>query len=349
MWSGSNEGQSVLCSCLPAECGQDSPSVCPGRGGVGGRVQGQKERREEGRTGRVRSEVATDRFGSLKSLQFSWKAAARGRRRMWRGEGFQIQSAHQPSKSGRERTGSQSREAERARNHNTENLDISHRSLSPFESLTHQIDFEPVCLNTRTLLPAHLLLVLQGGGSAVSLFGVLFYFGEEKKFFGVLMVSGAAEVLIFFYPSFSDVMSRLSRTMESGPEPGRHWRRSLSPGRVLPPLSRGDADLLPPSHRLSVCLGPPPRTCLGGLRAGEGVRQEAAPEEAHAARLQALQPQRRREDPGSQRATRGQKLRATRSALKSWRRITTQTLSSRMRRTRALTGSWHRWGGEMSG
>ncbi|CAB1414601.1 unnamed protein product [Pleuronectes platessa] len=132
----------------------DRTLLCPGRGGVGGRVQGQKERREEGRTGRVRSEVATDRFGSLKSLQFSWKAAARGQRRMWRGEGFQIQSAHQP-KSGRERTGSQSREAERARNHNTENLDIT-------------------------------------------------------------------EVLIFFYPSFSDVMSRLSRTMESGPEPGRH-------------------------------------------------------------------------------------------------------------------------------
>lgn len=37
------------------------------------------ERMEEGRTGRVRSEVATDRFGSLKSLQFNWKAAARAR------------------------------------------------------------------------------------------------------------------------------------------------------------------------------------------------------------------------------------------------------------------------------
>lgn len=45
---------------------------------MGGRVgtEGERERREEGRTGRVRSEVATDRFGSLKSLQFNWKAAA---------------------------------------------------------------------------------------------------------------------------------------------------------------------------------------------------------------------------------------------------------------------------------
>lgn len=45
---------------------------------MGGRVgtEGEREPREEGRTGRVRSEVATDRFGSFKSLQFNWKAAA---------------------------------------------------------------------------------------------------------------------------------------------------------------------------------------------------------------------------------------------------------------------------------
>lgn len=50
----------------------------PRRGGVGGRVgtEGEKERREGGRTGRVRSEVATDHFGSLISFQFNWKAAA---------------------------------------------------------------------------------------------------------------------------------------------------------------------------------------------------------------------------------------------------------------------------------
>ncbi len=68
-----------LPACLPAECGQDSPvRPVPRRGGVGGRVgtEGERERREEGRTGRVRSEVATDRFGSLKTFQFNWKAAA---------------------------------------------------------------------------------------------------------------------------------------------------------------------------------------------------------------------------------------------------------------------------------
>lgn len=35
------------------------------------------------------------------------------------------------------------------------------------------------------------------------------------------MVPGA-EVLSLIYPSFSDVMLRLSRTMESGTEPGRY-------------------------------------------------------------------------------------------------------------------------------
>lgn len=45
---------------------------------MGGRVgtEGERETKEEGRAGRVRSEVATDRFGSFKSLQFNWKAAA---------------------------------------------------------------------------------------------------------------------------------------------------------------------------------------------------------------------------------------------------------------------------------
>lgn len=59
--------------------GQGSPvRPVPGRGGVGGRVgtEGERETREEGRAGRVRSEVATDRFGSFKSLRLSWRAAA---------------------------------------------------------------------------------------------------------------------------------------------------------------------------------------------------------------------------------------------------------------------------------
>lgn len=67
--------------CLLPACTRLSGAPCAreGRGGWQSRDRGreaERERREEGRTGRVRSEVATDRFGSLKSLQFNWKAAA---------------------------------------------------------------------------------------------------------------------------------------------------------------------------------------------------------------------------------------------------------------------------------
>lgn len=70
----------MFAACLPASRVwtrlSSAPCAQEGRGGwqsIG--TEGARER-EEGRTGRVRSEVATDRFGSLKSLQFNWKAAA---------------------------------------------------------------------------------------------------------------------------------------------------------------------------------------------------------------------------------------------------------------------------------
>lgn len=47
-------------------------------GGSAG-TEGERETRrrgEEGRTGRVRSEVATDRLGYFRSLQFSWKCCS---------------------------------------------------------------------------------------------------------------------------------------------------------------------------------------------------------------------------------------------------------------------------------
>lgn len=144
--------------------------------------------REEGRTGRVRSQVAADRFGSLKSLQFYWKAAARctpaacaEKEPSIPGEGHRSKTA-----AGRDR-GFPGQKNERERNHNTATWISATSSPSLCDSLTHHIDFEPVCLNTRTLQPAQLLLILQGGGEeGFSILGPFFFFflSSAKNFSG---------------------------------------------------------------------------------------------------------------------------------------------------------------------
>ena len=245
---------------------------------------------------------------------------------------------------------------ERERNHNTATW-ISVTTLSLFNSLTHQIDFEPVCLNTRTLQPCTLTVdsvrrrertFPQLGSFCVLLFLIFFYFVLERLktffsfffLFGVLMVPGAAEVPSFFNPSFSDVMSRLSRTMESGTEPGRYWLHLSPPGAdPLPPGRCGSPSSFSPplcvpwsssSHLPRRAAGRGGGTARGGSRrsSSRSPTSSSAP----------TSPRRPWEPAGDPRA----RLRATPSALKSWRRITTQILSSRMRRTRAPTGSWHR-------
>lgn len=118
----------------------------------------ERERGGEGRTGRVRSEVATDRFGSLKPFQFNWKAAAYCAPAAY-GEGAALNPERAPTKQQATVadvvTVSQSRKEKRGRE--TTTLQLGYQSpLSLFNSLTHQIDFEPVCLNTRTLQPCTL-------------------------------------------------------------------------------------------------------------------------------------------------------------------------------------------------
>lgn len=101
MRSGSNKGQSLclLLSCLPAECGQDSSSApCPqeGRGGWQTKGQeGERETREEGRTGRVRSEVATDRLGIIQipSIQLESCSLSRAAGCVWGRQAFKPERA----------------------------------------------------------------------------------------------------------------------------------------------------------------------------------------------------------------------------------------------------------------
>ena len=347
MWSGSNEGQSLLCPCLPAECGQDSPVPREGRSGWQSAGTEGEERGGQDWQGAVWSgnrsfwitQIPSIQLESCSSVPASHVEERRRRSDPERAPTKERASADWlPEQRGREGEKPQ---------HWATWISVTAPSLW----VSHPPNRLWTCLFKYTHFTACTLTVGSARRRERSFLylGPFFYFGEKKKFFGVLMVSGAAEVLIFFYPSFSDVMSRLSRTMESGPEPGRHWRRSLSPGRVLPPPFPGrcgsPSSLSPPlcvpwsssSHLPRRAAGRGGGTARGGSRRSSrrSPTSSSAP----------TWPRRPWEPAGDPRA----RLRATRSASKSWRRITTQTLSSRMRRTRAQTGSWPRWGGGMSG
>lgn len=185
--------------------------------------------------------------------------------------------------------------------------------LPPFNALGHRIDFEPVCLNARTLQPLHRLLILEGGGSEVS--QLVLVAGNSNFFVAgsswrLAQTRRSAAPLRLLWGVF---VASTDHVVRNGT--GEVPKTSLSPGESLPHSARGDEDLLPPAIRLSVRLGPPlpPRTCFGGLRTGQGVRQEATSQETHPAGVQTVQPQRGREDPGGQRETRGQNYAQLRS------------------------------------
>ena len=372
MRSGSNKGQRfVFAARLPA-CQQsvDRTLQCaravPRRGGVGGSAgteagegerrgeerERERERGGEGRTGRVRSEVATDRFGSLKPFQFNWKAAACCAPAAY-GEGAALNPERAPTKQQATVadvvTVSQSRKEKRGRE--TTTLQLGYQSpLSLFNSLTHQIDFEPVCLNTRTLQPCTLIVdsVRRKERTFPQLgsFCVFFCFVLEQLktffffFFCVFLCLGGACLSSFFKRCSSELGSALSRTMESGTEPGRYWRHLSPPGESsLPPGRCGSPSSFSPplcvpwsssSHLPRRAAGRGGGTARGGSRrsSSRSLTSSSAP----------TWPRRPLEPAGDPRA----RLRATPSALKNWRRITTQILSSRMRKTRAPTGSWHR-------